>query len=91
MTGRVLVGMSIREVNAIRELEAAAAGADARLAFLQNAEPALSTVLTELADRGVTRIEWLGVCFGRWPPACRGCDGSPRTGGASAAPRHRMS
>jgi len=88
VTGRVLVGMSIREVNAIRELEAAATGADARLAFLQIAEPTLSTVLTELADRGVTRIECVS---GLWPPACRGCDASPRTGGASAAPRHRMS
>lgn len=68
MTGRVLVGMSIREVNAIRELETAATGAGARLAFLQIAEPALSTVLTELADRGVTRIELLGVCFGPLAP-----------------------
>jgi len=68
MTARVLVGMSIREVNAASELEAAATGAGARLAFLQIAEPALSTVLSELADAGATRIELVGVCLGPLAP-----------------------
>lgn len=68
MTAQVLVGMSIREANAASELEAAAAAAGARLAFLQIAEPALSTVLSDLADGGARRIELVGVCFGPLAP-----------------------
>lgn len=68
MTARVLVGMSIREANAAAELEAAAAAADARLAFLQIADPTLSTVLTELANAGAERIELVGVAFGDLAP-----------------------
>ncbi|GAA1460448.1 (2Fe-2S) ferredoxin domain-containing protein [Nocardiopsis exhalans] len=68
MTARVLVGMSIREANAADELGAAAKAADARLAFLQVADPALSTVLTELADAGAGRIELVGVALGRLAP-----------------------
>lgn len=68
MTARVLVGMSIREANAAVELAATAAAADARVAFLQIAEPTLTTVLTELADSGVERIELVGVAFGDLAP-----------------------
>ncbi|WP_134324287.1 (2Fe-2S) ferredoxin domain-containing protein [Cumulibacter soli] len=68
MTERVLVGMSIREADAASELRVAAEEAGARLAFLQISEPALSTVLNELADAGATRIELVGVSFGPLAP-----------------------
>lgn len=68
MTARVLVGMSVLEANAADELAATAAAADARLAFLQIAQPALTTVLTELADAGAERIELVGVAFGDLAP-----------------------
>ena len=68
MTARVLVGMSIREANAATELQSAAHAAGARLAFLQSAEPALTTALSDLADHGHRRIELVGVALGGLAP-----------------------
>ena len=66
---RVLVGMSVADVNRREELLAAGARHDATVAFLQMGDPSLSRELTRLADHGVTTITLVGVDLGSGAPA----------------------
>ncbi|MDN5893364.1 MAG: (2Fe-2S) ferredoxin domain-containing protein [Nocardioides sp.] len=77
-TALVLVGMSVREVEAGARLERVADEAsggvhggeyDASVAYLQMGDPSLSTELTRLAERGVTTIVLVGVSLGTLAPA----------------------
>ncbi|MGZ4448431.1 MAG: (2Fe-2S) ferredoxin domain-containing protein [Nocardioides sp.] len=69
----VLVGLSVREVQARAGLGAAAARAGgphaAEVAFLQLGDPPLGRALTRLADEGVARIVLVGVSLGPFAPA----------------------
>jgi (2Fe-2S) ferredoxin len=65
----VLVGMSVREVQAREELRQWAAEHEASVAFLQLGDPSLSRELTRLADLGVERIVLVGVSLGSLAPA----------------------
>lgn len=64
----VLVGMSVREVDARDRLAAFARSYDAALAFLQVGDPSLSRELTRLADLGHRRIVLVGVSLGTLAP-----------------------
>lgn len=57
----VVVGMSVADVNRRDELTEAAVGLGASVAFLQLADPALTSELTRLADAGAETITLLGV------------------------------
>lgn len=65
----LLVGMSVREVDARDDLLALAAEYDAGVAFLQVGDPALSRELTRLADTGAERVRLVGVSLGSLAPA----------------------
>jgi (2Fe-2S) ferredoxin len=65
----VLVGMSVREVDARGRLLALAAGHGATVAFLQQGDPSLSRELTRLADGGADTIVLVGASFGSLAPA----------------------
>lgn len=65
----VMVGMSISEADRRTELAAAARARGATIAFLQQAEPALSLELTRLADAGTTTVTLVGVNLGPLGPA----------------------
>jgi (2Fe-2S) ferredoxin len=67
--GVVIVGMSVREVDARDRLLAMAADQDASVAFLQLGDPSLSRELTRLADAGVARVTLVGASFGTLAPA----------------------
>lgn len=90
----VLVGMSRSEVVRREELLGLAAELSAsgpvEVAFLQQAEPSLSSVLTRLADAGAERLVLVAVVadsgLKALAPGPRGCGGSPLTGGGGAAP-----
>jgi (2Fe-2S) ferredoxin len=70
MTERlVLVGMSVREVEAGERLRALAESSGGTVAFLQLGNPSLSTELTRLADAGVGRVVLVGVSLGSLAPA----------------------
>jgi len=69
MNALVLVGMSIADADRRTELTAAARAHGATIAFLQQAEPALSLELTRLADAGTTAITLVGVNLGPLGPA----------------------
>lgn len=71
----VLVGMSVREVQAHDRLRALAgqhalaADREATVAFVQLGEPSLSRELTRLADAGARRVVLVGVSLGTLAPA----------------------
>jgi len=65
----VIVGMSIADVDRRDQLCAAATQRGATVAFLQQADPSLSTELTRLADAGADTIVLLGVSVGPLAPA----------------------
>ncbi|MGO4254933.1 (2Fe-2S) ferredoxin domain-containing protein [Marmoricola sp. RAF53] len=65
----VLVGMSVREVDARAELRALADRRGASVAFLQQGDPGLHRELTRLADDGAERVELVGVSLGSLAPA----------------------
>jgi (2Fe-2S) ferredoxin len=65
----VLVGMSIREVDARDRLVAAAEAHGGTVAFLQAGDPSLSRELTRVADAGTRRIVLVGVSLGTLAPA----------------------
>jgi (2Fe-2S) ferredoxin len=65
----VLVGMSVREVDARDRLLALAGEYDASLAFLQQGDPSLSGELTRQADAGIERVVLVGVSLGTLAPA----------------------
>lgn len=64
----VLVGMSIREVQARGQLQRAAVERGATIAFLQVGDPPVSRELTRLADLGAERIALVGVSLGTLAP-----------------------
>jgi (2Fe-2S) ferredoxin len=64
----LLVGMSVREVQARDRLRELADGVAGSVAFLQLGEPTLSRELTRLADAGVERIVLVGASFGTLAP-----------------------
>ena len=65
----VLVGMSVREVEARHLLLEAAQEHGATVAFLQMGDPSVSEELTRLADLGQERIILVGVSLGSLAPA----------------------
>jgi (2Fe-2S) ferredoxin len=65
----LLVGMSVREVQARELLLDLAAPHGAGVAFLQQGDPTLSVELTRLADLGAERIVVIGVSLGSMAPA----------------------
>jgi (2Fe-2S) ferredoxin len=65
----VLVGMSVREVDARERLTALAAEVEATVAFLQQGDPSLSRELDRLSDAGAARITLVGVSLGHLAPA----------------------
>lgn len=65
----LLVGMSVREVDARAGLVALAESAGAGVAFLQLGDPSLSRELDRLADTGVSRVVLVGVSLGTFAPA----------------------
>ena len=65
---RVLVGMSVREVDARGLLHQAATAYDASLAFLQLGDPSLGRTLTRLADEGAAEVVLAGVSLGTFAP-----------------------
>lgn len=65
----VLVGMSVREVDARDRLHRLAAERGASVAFLQLGDPSLSRELTRLADAGAARVTLVGVSLGTLAPA----------------------
>jgi (2Fe-2S) ferredoxin len=65
----VLVGMSVREVEAGDRLNRLAATCGASVAFLQQGDPSLSRELERLADDGCERIDLVGVSLGSLAPA----------------------
>ena len=66
---RVVVGMSVSDVNARKALLSLADDVGASVAFLQQGEPSLSAVLTRLTDLGHTSIGLVGVDTGPLGPA----------------------
>ncbi|WP_067431599.1 (2Fe-2S) ferredoxin domain-containing protein [Nocardioides jensenii] len=69
MTHLVLVGMSVREVDARQRLAAVVARHEGTVAFLQMGDPSLHRELTRLADAGVEHITLVGVSLGTLAPA----------------------
>ncbi|MDH2416027.1 (2Fe-2S) ferredoxin domain-containing protein [Nocardioides sp. CER19] len=69
MTGPVLVGMSVADVDRRDELVRGAADLGGTVAFLQMADPALAAELTRLADAGARAITLVGVSLGPLAPA----------------------
>lgn len=65
----LLVGMSVREVDARADLVALAGSSDAGVAFLQLGDPSLSRELDRLADAGASRVVLVGVSVGTFAPA----------------------
>lgn len=65
---RILVGMSVTDVDRRDELLALARSHDANLAFLQMGDPSLSAELTRLADLGEKTITLVGVSLGPLAP-----------------------
>lgn len=65
----VIVGMSVREVQARDLLEEIGREHGATVAFLQLGDPSLSSELTRLADLGAERIVLVGVSLGSLAPA----------------------
>jgi (2Fe-2S) ferredoxin len=65
----VLVGMSIADADRGVGLLDAAARLDATVAYLQQADPALSVELTRLADQGAGTVTLVGVGTGPLAPA----------------------
>ncbi|MET0997644.1 MAG: (2Fe-2S) ferredoxin domain-containing protein [Marmoricola sp.] len=65
----VLVGMSVRELQARDLLLELAREHDASVAFLQLGDPSLSIELDRLADLGAERIVLVGVSLGSLAPA----------------------
>jgi (2Fe-2S) ferredoxin len=65
----VVVGMSVREVEAAATLNRLAERADATVAHLQVGDPSLSRELTRLANGGAARITLVGVSLGSLAPA----------------------
>ena len=65
----VLVGMSVREVEAGERLAKLAADAGASIAFLQLGDPSLSRELDRLSDTGHDRIRLVGISLGSLAPA----------------------
>ena len=65
----VLVGMSVRELQARDLLLELASEHGATVAFLQLGDPSLSVELTRLADLGVERVVVVGVSLGSLAPA----------------------
>ncbi len=65
----VLVGMSVREVDARDRLVALAAGVDGSTCFLQQGDPSLSRELDRLADAGAGTVVLVGVSLGPLAPA----------------------
>jgi len=65
----LLVGLSVREVEARGELERVAEAVPrAEVAFLQLGDPSLSSVLDRLADAGVGAVVAVPVCLGPLAP-----------------------
>lgn len=65
----VLVGMSVREVDARERLLGLAAPHRATVAFLQLADPSVGRELTRLADGDAQEILLVGASFGTLAPA----------------------
>jgi len=65
---RVLVGMSVTDVDRRQDLLAWAGELGASLAFLQMGGPSLSAELTRLADEGATTVTLAGVSLGPLAP-----------------------
>ncbi|WP_426241774.1 (2Fe-2S) ferredoxin domain-containing protein [Nocardioides sp. LHG3406-4] len=65
----VLVGMSVREVQARDLLHEVAHERGAGVAFLQMGDPSVSSELTRLADLGHERVVLVGVSLGSLAPA----------------------
>ncbi|WP_341926854.1 (2Fe-2S) ferredoxin domain-containing protein [Nocardioides psychrotolerans] len=65
----LLVGMSVREVDARAGLVSLADEVGAGVAFLQLGDPSLSRELDRLADSGVARVMLVGVSLGTLAPA----------------------
>ncbi len=65
----LIVGMSVREVDARAGLVALAVESGAGVAFLQLGDPSLSRELDRLADAGVSRVVLVGVSLGTFAPA----------------------
>ena len=68
MSVRVLVGMSVTDVDRRQDLLAWAGELGASLAFLQMGGPSLSAELTRLADEGATTVTLAGVSLGPLAP-----------------------
>lgn len=65
----LLVGMSVREVDARAGLVSLGGEVGAGVAFLQLGDPSLSRELDRLADSGVVRVVLVGVSLGTFAPA----------------------
>ncbi|MEU6138655.1 (2Fe-2S) ferredoxin domain-containing protein [Nocardioides sp. NPDC047086] len=65
---RVVVGMSVTDVDRRQDLLGWAAELDASLAFLQMGDPSLSAELTRIADSGARAITLAGVSLGPLAP-----------------------
>ncbi|MCW2848166.1 MAG: hypothetical protein JWR90_2140 [Marmoricola sp.] len=65
----VLVGMSVREVEAGERLARVAEGLGATVAFLQMGDPSLTRELDRLATAGAVRVRLVGVSLGSLAPA----------------------
>lgn len=65
---RVLVGMSVTDVDRRDELLGWARDHDASVAFLQLGDPSLSHELTRLADDGVATVTLIGISLGPLAP-----------------------
>ncbi|MFE7228824.1 ferredoxin [Nocardioides sp. NPDC057577] len=68
MTHRVVVGMSVTDVDRREDLLAWAGEHEASLAFLQMGDPSLSRELTRLADEGAETIALAGISLGPLAP-----------------------
>jgi (2Fe-2S) ferredoxin len=68
MTHRVVVGMSVTDVDRRQDLLGWAGELDASLAFLQMGGPSLSAELTRIADAGAETITLAGVSLGPLAP-----------------------
>jgi (2Fe-2S) ferredoxin len=68
LQSRIIVGMSVTDVDRREELLAWAREHDASLAFLQMGDPSLSRELTRLADEGAATITLIGVSLGPLAP-----------------------
>lgn len=68
MSVRVLVGMSVTDVDRRQDLLGWAGELGASLAFLQMGGPSLSAELTRLADEGATTVTLAGISLGPLAP-----------------------